>query len=260
MLIMDSNQYSMEMQARENGKQSLLDYMVNEPIEVENLETGDIAFVTHDDKLVGIEIKLYPNDFYASVRDNRLIKQMIRLVNDYDYKYLLCVGELIEIDFNTGRVKVKSPPMGYNLKKVTKADIARHSYNYHYINSHFLARFESAGGNVRWVQDKKYAAATILSLNRFYTKPRESIEFVKPKLDLTQVGWQHIDNKFALTLSTFGLSPKDSISIANQVKSLDKLFELSPQEIGKLYKFNHKHIGDNTGMKLYMALRGQYDL
>ena len=262
MLIIDSNQYSMEEQARKKGKESLLDYFKNEVIEVESLETGDIMFFTHDDKMVGIELKIYPQDFYASIRDNRLIKQMIRLVNDYEYKYIVCIGKMLEVDWTTGNVKTdrEVSERGFNLASKTRRDKNRNrgsNYKFHYINAHFLSRFESQGGHIRWFQDKRYTAAFILSLNRLFSKPRESVEFVKPKLDLAQVGWSHIDNSFALTLSTFGLSPKVSIEVSKLVKSVDELIKLNPNQLAEMKVVNGKKLGNKKGLELFMKLRGK---
>ena len=282
MLIIDSNQFAMESMAKQSGKDSLLNYLQPEQYEVESLKTGDIAFSTFNDDLVGIEIKVYPQDFYASIRDNRLVNQFIRLVTEFNHSYLLCIGKPIGIDFSTGKVmykflknnkpffetrkrkpKSRQPSMLVrNVNAIEKPDNVvetnaidvtevQSKYSYHYINAHFLLRFETAGGHIRWAQDKQYAAAFILSLEQFFSKAQQTVEFNKPKLDLSSVGWHQTENKLALTLSTMGLSPRDSIFLSDQVETLANLLKLSIEDMARLKIVTGKSFGINKAMKLY---------
>ena len=168
----------------------LLPYLQERTVVIEEeLEVGDLSFPGRDSEgkftlNFGVEFKAAPSDLMASMRDGRLVNQLIRMVNHYTFSYLLLIGKPLQINTESGKVQERK-----------KGKWQDSPFSYHYINSIF-ARFEAAGGTVREVRDVEHAAALLLSLHHYWEKPEHEAEmFVKKRYKITD--WQMLDEPLA---------------------------------------------------------------
>ena len=135
-------------------------------VHVTPLASGDIAFwgMIGGQKLrVGIELKQTPDDLIGSLRDGRLITQLPAMTEEYDFPYLVEVGEPVLVDLAME-----------TLTETARGDVSTVTrFPFHFLNS-ILARFEISGGRIRNVRDTEHLALFIHSLQRYWNKTQHS--------------------------------------------------------------------------------------
>lgn len=202
MILIDDNQASFD----ERQGYDLIEILeTEEKVLPTELEFGDLAFsgkVNGTKIKIGMEFKWYPNDVMASLRDGRIPRQLIGMVNTFDISYLCLLGEDPEINFQTGKIIEK------NGKSKRREDSP---YSWHYLNS-FYMRFEAAGGHILKCKDMQHLAVTILSYYRAWNKDEHQEEmFFKTKRSF--ISWSMLDNSLANFYAEMGASPRRSIAL-----------------------------------------------
>lgn len=255
MILIDDNQAQFD----ERQGYDLIEILeTEEKVLITELEFGDLAFTgrVNDEKIrIGMEFKWYPNDVMASLRDGRIPKQLIGMVNTFDISYLCLLGEDPEINFKTGKIIEK------NGKSKRREDSP---YSWHYLNS-FYMRFEAAGGHILKCRDMQHLAVTILSYYRAWNKDEHQEEmFLKTKRSF--ISWSQLDNSLAnfyaemvsprraLALTeyypipwTLLLADEDSIAKVQVPKKKGKGFQnFGRINARKVYSFLHKDHGTGT--------------
>jgi len=189
-------------------------------VPVEPLEVADVMFagkINSDSPrfniTIGLEIKVG-----SDVLDlDRLLDELVRMTEIYDIRYLILVGPVLQINFDTGKI----------LERRKKNKLEDGPIRYHRLNS-ILSRFEASGGHIRYVQDEEYLAALILSLYQFWRKDTHE-EMVFPP-DLTpKLNWEMIKNPMAKFYLAWGkaadarLGTRRAISLAKRYPTLGHL-------------------------------------
>ena len=98
-----------------------------------------------------------PSDLLASLSDGRLMRQLPRLVESFDLPYLVLLKSPVKVNWETGRVLQK------------RREWEDSPWGFHHLNS-IMAKFEAAGGKVRFAQDMPHLAGLILSLYQYHRK------------------------------------------------------------------------------------------
>ncbi len=202
MILIDDNQASFD----ERQGYDLIGILETEEMVIPTeLEFGDLAFSGNvgDGKIrIGMEFKWYPDDVMASLRDGRIPRQLVGMVNTYDISYLCLLGDDPEINFQTGKIREQN---GKNKRWEDSP------YSWHYLNSFFM-RFEAAGGHILKVRDMQHLAVTILSYYKAWNKEEHNEEmFFKTRRSF--VSWSMLDNTLANHYAEMGISPRRAIAL-----------------------------------------------
>jgi len=219
----------------------------------EQLEVGDLSFLGRNvegrlELEIGVEFKSLPRDLVASLRDGRLISQLIRMVNHYDLSYLLLVGPKLRTNFESGKLQEKR-------KKGGKMKWIDTPFSYHYLNS-TLARFEASGGLIRQSNDIREAAAFLLSLRRYWHKRRkegsDGVVFVKKRYK--PLDWRMMENPLAEIYERMGIGIKKALVLAEWCPTIGELVSATDDELLSLPEF-----GKGTVAKIRRAVSEGYD-
>ncbi len=194
MIVFDTN----EANKRDYWGNKVLDKLLDRiedagvPIDEQPMDTGDAWYLGRgeDGKLsvsIGYEFKIFPNDFFASMRDGRIMTQLPRMVSEeygFDIPVLVLIGDDFQVNFTNGLVKEK--------KKQKWVDSP---YSFHYISS-ILSRFRAAGGRIEKVHDLDHLASYLISSYQFWRKDTHSPEvFVRKRHSF--MDWRQLDNPLA---------------------------------------------------------------
>lgn len=246
MFLIDTNQASQE---KRKDFTTLLDLLEEKETVMEStLYVGDLSFVGRDEKgklsiSFGVEIKKSPSDLMASVRDGRYVDQLIRMVQEYDFAYLLLIGENIRANFKTGFVQERG-------RKKERGKWVDSPFRYHYVRS-ILSRFEGSGGRVSYAQDDNHAAAFLLSLHDYWQKPDHSEEmFVRKRHKL--LDWRMLDNQLAEIYERMEVGIKKALRLAEEYPTMLDLALASEKELRQLPGF-----GKGTVSKVVRYARGE---
>ena len=131
MIILDTNQKATSIKLADD----LLPLLeAHTGVLVDVLDSADVAHQGRSesgrlDVSFGYELKKYPQDLMASMRDGRLLDQLQRMTEEYDFPYVVLIGKAVEINFKTGRVR--------EIKKRSWVDSP---YGFHHLNS-VLSKF-----------------------------------------------------------------------------------------------------------------------
>ena len=191
MILFDSNEANKRNYWGDKVLDKLLDRIEDADISVGEtpMDTGDAQYLGRgqDGKLnvsIGHEFKVFPNDFFASMRDGRLMTQLPRMVEEFDLPILVLIGEDFRVNFTNGKAKE------YKKKKWVDSP-----YSFHYINS-ILSRFRAAGGRIEKVHDLDHLASYLISSYLFWRKDEHSPEvFVRKRHSF--MDWRQLDNPLA---------------------------------------------------------------
>lgn len=157
-------------------------------VSTENMEAGDVYwFAKAQDgrfsRSVGCEVKVVPDDLVASLGDGRLTDQLPRLLKDYTVAYLLLLRKSrLMVNWDTGYLQRKDPGGEWSDTRLA----------YHYLNA-VLAKFEMAGGSVRWFHDLNEMRAWLLSSYRYFREDSHN-EVTWQRRKPTRTGWQILSN------------------------------------------------------------------
>lgn len=195
MLFFDTNEASKRSKSGERIMEGVISFLedVGE-VEVSStpLMTGDIMFYSYSDRTrrfsapVGLELKVCPSDLLSSLSDGRLMRQLPRLLEEYEVAYLVLLGSPLEANWTTGMVREKR-----GSKWVDS------SWGLHNVNA-LLTKFEMAGGHVRFVQDDLHLCAFLLSTYRYLRKQDHQTEtFTRRKSPQVFREWTQLSNPVA---------------------------------------------------------------
>ena len=195
MLFFDTNEATKRSKSGERVMDDVISFIrdVGE-VEVEStpLTSGDVMFYSYSDRTnklsspVGIELKVCPNDLLGSLSDGRLMRQLPRLVREYEIAYLVLLRDPIEANWTTGKVREKRGQRWEDS-----------AWSFDAVNS-ALVKFEAAGGRVRFVHDDLHLAAFLLSTYRYLRKSEHQIEtFSRRKSNAVFREWTQLDNPVA---------------------------------------------------------------
>lgn len=213
----------------------------------ERLEAGDLMFYGRDKSgalniKIGMELKVSPHDLINSLRDGRLMEQLIKMTQEYHLPYLVTIGEPIRINTDNGKVREKRGRT-YQDSRIP----------FHYLNS-VLVRFEASGGRIRHVQDAEHLAAFILSMYHFWRKQEHTDEVYvdrRPFLD-----WKLLSNPIAEFYEKIeGIGIKHALTLAESYPIPSDLMQASVDDIAQL-RMNGRRFGLKRAEKIYRFLRG----
>lgn len=237
-IFFDSNQYTISSQHDPEFLEDLQFYGLK--LRQTKLNSADLTFAGRGDDNVlnldiGIELKKFPDDALASIRDKRWPSQLIRMSQDYDFCYLVLIG-LEAIDYSDEKLVANG----------------KQSYDYHYWNSHFLSRFETIGGRVRYVRDMQHAAVLIYSLYRFWqkeVKPTDLYELKKPKLKFDS--WNVVNNPLIEAYYAMGIGQQRAMILADYCPNMLELALVPVQELARLPGPGTQKFGVGNAQKVH---------
>lgn len=210
---------------------------------IDSLDSADISFVGRSesgklDLSIGIEIKRSPSDVLASLRDGRLLEQPERMLHDYDLSFIALVGEdPLPMNFKTGRLlEWKIRTQKSTGRKMGKWEDS--PFVFHYVNSIF-AKFEAAGGMLRYSRNYEYLAAMLCSLHSYWNKPvSEGATFFRKRYKFRN--WIKLDNPLAEIYERMHIGIQRAIKLAEKFPTLDELVDASEADIAHIPGFGRK--------------------
>lgn len=255
MFVIDEGQARTDRKYKQMLRETLEDS--GEMVVEEDLETGDIMFYGRgeDGKLslsLGFELKKSPSDLLASLRDGRLINQLSRMTQEYDFAYLMTIGEPVRVNYKTGKIQERKRRDTSRFSTSDRGDSSSYrwvdtKFSFHYLNS-TLAKFEMAGGRLIHVESMDKAAAVLLSYHSYWRKPDHSDEmFVKKRFKYSD--WAMLDNDIAQMYAIM-VGPSRALTLAEHYPDLEMLCLASREDM-----ISKKGIGGKTWQKIRKFVR-----
>ena len=204
--------------------EELIELLESQDLEIEPdpMEFGDFRFygkASNKDILsVGFEFKKNPSDILSSLGDGRLVSQLIGMTKVYDVAYLICIGDMDEIDFSNGKL-MQLQREQRRLYYDEKEDSA---WPYNHLNS-ILTRFESMGGHIRYVRDLDHLAAFLLSSFDYWNKEREDESLFQRR---TFDDWEVLDNPLAEFYERMGIGIAKAVHLSEYFPNVSELIML----------------------------------
>tara|TARA_Y100000310_G_scaffold341620_1_gene441375 strand:- start:3807 stop:4586 length:780 start_codon:yes stop_codon:yes gene_type:complete len=248
MFLLDAREAHKQNKHKEWVDKKFKGYLEREaPVVEEILESADLMFVGRgvEGKLsveIGVELKKN-SDIFASLRDGRLMEQPPRMLEEYDFAYLLLIGPNLEFDNDSGKLIEERREKGKQVREESP-------FRYHYLNS-ILVRFEAAGGLVRREETVEEAAAFVCSMYRWWQKPTHQKETFFRKRRKGAIDWSLLDNPLAEMYERLGIGIERAKKLAEIAPTAFDLVTLTDKDLRALPGFGsstvakvREYIGD----------------